>query len=399
MTVQKTDIKSRKGSPPKSIRISSIPILSFFTGAGFLDLGFHLTGFKKISWRNEYNPHFVRGFEHAMLSYSGNEHKITNTKSISDITPEEIIREAFKGAKLPDLFGFIGGTPCPDFATGGKHKGGEGKHGILSQIYVDRIISIKPTFFLLENVAGLRRTGKHKIFLDNLIGQLQTDYSLSHKVLNALDYGAPQFRERLFVIGFRKDWLKSRFDTEIDNGDESWFPWKKAPYPNAKSSYNWGQLNAFGETPDKPVGVPDNLMVGNHICDQEQIKALANGKDIFTPRSSKFNEINEGDSSGKSFKRLHRWRYSPAAAYGNNEVHLHPSEPRRLSVREVLRIQTVPDNYELPNNLTLSHKFKMVGNGVPVVLAEAVASSIADLIKNGPLLKDPNYQTELFNIT
>ena len=89
------------------------------------------------------------------------------------------------------------------------------------------------------------------------------------------------------------------------------------------------------------------------------------------------------DSSGKSFKRLHRWRYSPAAAYGNNEVHLHPKEPRRLSVREVLRLQTVPDTYALPKDLTLTAKFKMVGNGVPVILAKAVADSILDFLNNG----------------
>ena len=75
---------------------------------------------------------------------------------------------------------------------------------------------------------------------------------------------------------------------------------------------------------------------------------LSNGLEAFKPYSSKFWKIPEGNSSGKSFKRLHRYKYSPTAWYGNNEVHLHPWEPRRLSVREALRIQTVPDTYVLP---------------------------------------------------
>jgi site-specific DNA-cytosine methylase len=61
--------------------------------------------------------------------------------------------------------------------------------------------------------------------------------------------------------------------------------------------------------------------------------------------NKKFQEIAGGDNSRQSLKRLHRRRYSPAAAYGNNEVHLHPTEKRRLTVRETMRIQTVPDEY------------------------------------------------------
>jgi DNA (cytosine-5)-methyltransferase 1 len=90
----------------------------------------------------------------------------------------------------------------------------------------------------------------------------------------------------------------------------------------------------------------------------------------------KLNKIMEGKTTRPSFKRLHRFRYSPTACYGNNEVHLHPYKNRRISVREALRIQGVPDAYVLPAELPLTKKFKMIGNGVPVPLAEAVASSM-----------------------
>jgi DNA (cytosine-5)-methyltransferase 1 len=92
-------------------------------------------------------------------------------------------------------------------------------------------------------------------------------------------------------------------------------------------------------------------------------------------------KIGEGETNRPSFKRLHRFKYSPTACYGNNEVHLHPYQNRRLSVRETLRIQGVEDTYILPSELSLTKKFKMIGNGVPVPLAEAVANAVRDFIK------------------
>lgn len=91
--------------------------------------------------------------------------------------------------------------------------------------------------------------------------------------------------------------------------------------------------------------------------------------------------IKEGDVSGKSFKRLHRWRYSPTAAYGNNEVHLHPYKSRRLTASEALAIQSLPREFELPQDMTLSNMFKTIGNGVPFLMSEAIAKTIKDFLK------------------
>ena len=90
--------------------------------------------------------------------------------------------------------------------------------------------------------------------------------------------------------------------------------------------------------------------------------------------------ISEGDDGKKSYKRLHRWRYSPTAAYGNNEVHLHPFKPRRLTVAEALAIQSLPANFELPSTMTLSNMFKTIGNGVPYLAALGLAKSILNHI-------------------
>ncbi|WMT41268.1 DNA cytosine methyltransferase [Paenibacillus sp. D2_2] len=137
----------------------------------------------------------------------------------------------------------------------------------------------------------------------------------------------------------------------------------------------------FWAIPEKPLNIPEELMVGPLICDIEEVASLPNGLEGLMPRSRKYHIIDEGDVSRKSFKRLHRWRYSPTAAYGNNEVHLHPTQPRRLTVREALRIQSVPDTYELPSDMPLTHKFKLIGNGVPVKLAHALAVAVKKMIE------------------
>ena len=94
----------------------------------------------------------------------------------------------------------------------------------------------------------------------------------------------------------------------------------------------------------------------------------------------KFDTIKAGDTSRKSFKRLHRYSYSPNAAYGNNEVHLHPTERRRISVAEALSLQSVPREYSFPDDMSLTDKFKAVSNGVPVLLAESMATAIAKFL-------------------
>lgn len=72
--------------------------------------------------------------------------------------------------------------------------------------------------------------------------------------------------------------------------------------------------------------------------------------------------------------------YSPTAAYGNNEVHLHPYKPRRLSVAKTLAIQSLPKDFILPHNIPLTQKFKMVANRVPFLLAKGIAHKIKKFI-------------------
>ena len=98
--------------------------------------------------------------------------------------------------------------------------------------------------------------------------------------------------------------------------------------------------------------------------------------------------VAEGDDSKKSYKRLHRWRYSPTVAYGNNEVHLHPYKARRLTVAEALALQSLPKDFILPPDMSLTDKFKTTGNGVPFMLSSGIAKTIYDFMEEG--LKNGN---------
>lgn len=365
-------------------QVTEIPVLSFFSGAGFLDIGFMEAGFKTV-WSNEYDHNFVKGFEYGLSSMTGQPHRIINNTSIIGIGPNQIMREAFQNTGVPDIFGIIGGPPCPDFSVGGKNKGRTGENGVLSRIYVDKIMDLQPTFFLFENVKGLFKTARHREFFDDLRKQFSEHYLTDVRILNALDFGVPQDRERVFMVGLKKKWLKKKLGVRNISPDFEWFQWPEDErFAGAKQRFAWPREVPFGVTPEKPVGIPEELMVGPIICDLDETAFLPNGLEGLRPLSDKYHVIHEGDVSRKSFKRLHRWRYSPTAAYGHNEVHLHPTQPRRLTVREALRIQSVPDTYILPAEMPLTYKFKTISNGVPVKLARAMAVAVRRMIEEEP---------------
>ncbi|MFC1924632.1 DNA cytosine methyltransferase [Chloroflexota bacterium] len=359
-----------------------IPIISLFTGGGLLDIGFEEAGFD-IVWTNENCPDFADMYEYAMTAWRNSngvtfpDANISNRSSITEITPENIMQNAFDSIR-PSLFGIIGGPPCVDFSIAGNNKGANGANGRLVRVFGDLVNDLRPDFFVMENVPGLWKTRKHRSFLKKVLDRLSQKpcrYRISTKILNALELGVPQNRERLFVVGFLDERVKDYFKKQNLRYRYEWFPWPEPVYPDAVKQFPWPTKNPFGENPELAAGIPIELTVNPLLAGPPHPTTIANGNEFFIPYSTKFTQIDEGDDSRKSFKRLHRYRYSPTAWYGNNEVHLHPWEPRRLSVREALRIQTVPDTYILPEEYSLTSKFKLIANGVPCKLAQAIAES------------------------
>jgi DNA (cytosine-5)-methyltransferase 1 len=382
-----------------------IDIFSFFSGAGFLDLGFENEGFRTV-FVNENHLPFLEAYKYSRKKlgikvpvYGYSEESIEDLQSGKNLKMLEGYISKSKTDKA--LVGFIGGPPCPDCAIGGKNKGKHGENGKLSQTYIDLIAKLKPDFFLFENVRGLWRTVKHRAFYEELKKQLRTNgYVLTNRLTNCIEFSVPQYRNRIFLIGIKKE-LAKEMSLDIDQltGDmkSDSFPWEKyMKYPKDKAlKFNWPTTTDFTEKMTEiPEGLPEELTV-EYWFRKNDVTNHPNAKYRFTPREAaeKFKVIKEGDDCKKSFKRLHRWRYSPTACYGNNEVHLHPYEARRISVAEALAVQSLPKNFEFPDTITKTEMFKAVGNGVPYLAARMLAKTISDFLKGSRGLMTKNQDT------
>lgn len=366
--------------------VPSIGIFSFFAGVGFLDLGFEKTPGYDVMFVNEYIPEFADAHKYAReqmkLSLPKYGYGVDSVEDYKDGERASWLANSIKDArKQKDLIGFIAGPPCPDFSVGGKNRGSTGDHGRLSSIYFDVIERHNPDFFLFENVKGLWRTKKHREFFEQLKERARSaGYVTTEHLFNARTFGVPQDRDRIILIGIKANLLPS---AQYEGGEVSdgLFPWLR----NAKYSLDeikttvWPQMDDFKENESriKPEGIKEDLTV-EYWFNKNDVLNHPNGNDYFTPKAAlpKFKVIPEGDDKKKSYKRLHRWRYSPTCAYGNNEVHLHPYKARRISVAEALSLQSLPKDFVLPPYATLSGKFKMIGNGVPYLLSSAVADNL-----------------------
>lgn len=362
--------------PQKQVKVE---VYSFFSGLGILDLGFENAGFH-IAFVNEHNRDFLDSYC-AARSYMHNH-------SSEQLICDEDVRSFLSNKKWLSFFphyyersnrivGFIGGPPCPDFSIAGKNAGESGINGQLTTVYISLIRRRLPDFFVLENVKGLYQTRKHHDYYERMKTLLKkSGYALFDSIENSLCYGVPQFRERLILVGI----LKKRFGTDIDFSIGS----HRCYEMDDIKGRSWPTTESFseGSTRQMPENIIRELTV-QYWFDRNDVKNHPNASDTFAIKNrSRYYSVAEGDCRGKSFKRLHRWRFSPTAAYGNNEVHLHPYLPRRISVSEALAIQSVPKEFCLPSNISLTAKFKMVGNGVPYLLALGIAKDLYDWINN-----------------
>ena len=366
-----------------------INIYSFFSGAGFLDLGFETEGYN-IVYVNEYSKSFLEAYKYArkQMKMSPPKHGYY-CGDINDLLKGKLKKVLFEyifNEKKEDLVGFIGGPPCPDFSVAGKNEGITGTHGKLTTSYKRAILLYEPDFFVFENVKGLWSTKKHMEEYKKIKKSLsRKGYIFIDKLVNSLEYGVPQERERVILFGIKYELLSSdrAQAKQILLNKFSWGNSVKLTLDTIEKC-DWPTTSAFLE--DGKLIMPQNVikeLTVEHWFVQNDVYHHPNARNYFIPHSqTRFDTILEGDVSRKSFKRLHRWRYSPTAAYGNNEVHLHPYKKRRISVAEALAIQSLPKEYELPQCMTKSEMFKTVGNGVPYLLSKGIASGIRAFLLN-----------------
>ncbi len=364
----------------------SKPILfSFFSGSGFLDLGFENSGFD-IQFVNEFHEPFLAAYKYSRASMKHPKpHFGYSNESIEEIVEgssktsfSKIVDEA---KKQGELLGFIGGPPCPDFSIAGKNKGKDGENGRLTQIYVDAVVKFTPDFFIFENVKGLWRTASHRAFFEKVKSELEdAGYILTNRLTNCIEYGVPQDRDRILLFGIKKTKSKSQNSSQLET-DFNWL--SEMPYNRDQIFHEikWPTREEYKENSKKKIPKEieafENLTV-EYWFKKNSVNRHPNSNHHFIPRAAlpKFKAIDEGDDSKKSFKRLHRWRYSPTAAYGNNEVHLHPYKSRRLSAAEALAIQSLPKEFSLPSTMSLSNMFKTIGNGVPYLASLGLARTV-----------------------
>lgn len=326
-------------------------IISLFSGAGGLDLGFKQTGFK-IVWANEYDKDIWQTYE------ANHPETILDKRSIVDIPSSEI----------PDCDGMIGGPPCQSWSVAGSLRDFEDTRGRLFYEFIRVLNDKQPKFFLVENVSGML-TKRHQGAMEQiqfLLKQAGTGYNLSFELLNAAGYNVPQDRNRVFFVGIRRD-LDFSFQ----------FP---KPKPTVRTLY------------DAIEKLKENALPVNNVnYSNDQRCALPNHEFMTGGFSSLYMSRN----------RVRSWdEPSFTIQASGRHVPIHPNAPkmeridrnnyafvkgqermyRRLSVRECARVQTFPDEF-IFYYTSINAGYKMIGNAVPVNLARCMAISLKDQLK------------------
>lgn len=317
-------------------------VVSLFSGGGGLDLGFEAAGFD-VAVCVDHDPVSCE-----TLRYNRPEWEVR----CQDI--REFDATAYTGADV-----VAGGPPCQGFSTAGRGDPDDPRN-FLWREYMRVVKEVKPRALVLENVSALshRKNGDH---LSGIMAELkQMGYNFQLGVLNAADFGVPQSRRRLIVIGVR-------------DGEAS----LPAPTHRGRHVAAW---EAIGDLVNHPADPGFSHVPPRHA------KRVAERWDKLEP--------------GESDPNYHRARIDPTkpsmtiragGGYGPNGDHLagfhppiHPTAPRQLTVREAARLQTFPDSWHLCGPKTIQGR--QIGNAVPVRFAEAIAMHVRKLLEDTPAI-------------
>lgn len=300
-------------------------VVSLFSGAGGLDLGFLMAG-HEIIWAND-------NFEDAVKTYRKNIGGHIICQDISKIPSEEI----------PEHDILIGGFPCQGFSVANSKRI---EHDERNKLYLELLrvlIDKQPKFFLAENVKGILSLKKGLIFEMIISDFEKAGYYIKYKVLNAANYGVPQKRERVIILGVRKDVdlvLKHPEPTHSENSDL---------FQNKKKWVSIGE--ALKDIPEPE----DDHNLTNHTYSKFKLKFNGYlGNRAIDPTKPAPTVTARGDEKG-----------------GVVVLH-HPNNHRRMSVRELALTQSFPIDFVFEGKN--SSAYRQIGNAVPPILALAIAS-------------------------
>ncbi len=334
-------------------------LISLFTGAGGLDLGFHKAGFQTVI-ANEYDPlicpTFKANFPQTHL-IEGDIRKISANDFPKNVT------------------GIIGGPPCQSWSEAGSLRGIDDSRGQLFFDYIRILQAAQPLFFVAENVSGMLANRNANAVQGFMRLFNEAGYTVNLKMLNANDYEVPEDRDRVFYIGFRKD-LKI-YDFE--------YPEPCEHKPTLRECI-WDLKDNAIPALEKNKTNGDKCAVPNH---EYFIGAYS---PIFMSR----NRVRGWDEPGFTVQasgrqcQLHPQAPKMIKVEKNKQIFVPGMESlyRRMTVREVARVQTFPDDFKfLYTDVNMG--YKMIGNAVPVNLAYHVAMSVrAALDKHGIYYND-----------
>ncbi|MBU1007174.1 MAG: DNA cytosine methyltransferase [Candidatus Omnitrophica bacterium] len=321
-----------------------IKIVSLFSACGGMDLGFK-GDFDFLS--NHYEDlGFELAFANDIFKDACNTYE-TNLKHTP--TCLDIKEYLDKGGVIPDCDMVIGGFPCQDFSLAGKRKGFSTERGRLYE-QMKRVIFLKrPKIFIAENVKGLINLAGALEYIKNDFASIYPGYRISDYLLMAADYGVPQTRERVFIVGVRSDCQSDFYPPSPTHAADEFSEDFRKPWITAREAIGdlWGTENKKNRLPNQDQ-YSKAKNYGAHLQGNKPIKA---------------------DYPAPTIRAQH---------HGNIEFHY--NKKRRLTVRECAKIQSFPDNFVFKGSG--SSAYVQIGNAVPPVLAWNIAKSVKEFFQN-----------------
>jgi len=320
--------------------VNKFKVLSLFSGSGGLDLGFLATGKFEIIFANDFN-------KAACETYAYN------------IGKHIIFEDISKLGNFPKADIIIGGPPCQGFSTANPARSFDDPRNHLFKEYSRIIKDVKPKLFLMENVSGMVTMENGKVFKLIKKELSSCGYILYDSLLNAKDYGVPQSRRRMIIIGVRED-IDAKFNFPLPSHNENNYATVGEAIINKPISKN---------NPNHVIGKLTEL----NLKRIQQIPEGGSMKDC--PE-----KLQNNSDLNRSMRRLHRSKVSYTIVHNNCDHYYHPTENRRITIREMARIQGYSDDFIFVGSK--SEQSRQIGNSVPVGLGKAIAKSIYSFLKD-----------------